>query len=86
MQILVAITILSFSILLWTATAITRRMRAGHKLERSTLLRPNFSTDDLTATEGTLTSEVNLVQHQELQNGATHMGWSISSSYPHQNA
>ncbi|HUZ96938.1 MAG TPA: hypothetical protein VMU57_18695 [Edaphobacter sp.] len=44
MRILFAISILSFLALIWAAVAITRRIRASHKLESaSTPVQPEFS-------------------------------------------
>lgn len=85
MQILFAITIVSFFLLLWAAFAITRRIYDSHKLEKSALATPDFRQDESTATENALSSQSHFVQHQKFQNGATQVGWSISSTRPHQN-
>lgn len=53
MKILFAISILSFLVLLWAAIAITRRIRASHRLERSSAsTQPEFSQYLFAATEG----------------------------------
>lgn len=54
MRILFAISILSFLVLLWAAVAITRRIRASHKLKASsTSTQPEFSQYLSAAAEGT---------------------------------
>jgi hypothetical protein len=52
MKILFAISILSFLVLLWAAIAITRRIRASHRAERSgASTQPEFSQYLFAATE-----------------------------------
>jgi hypothetical protein len=53
MQILFAITILSFLALVWTAVAIARRIRAGHQYKTPTKSQPDFSRYFVETIEGT---------------------------------
>jgi hypothetical protein len=63
MQILFAISILCFLVLLWAAVAMTRRIRASHRLERSsTQSQPDFSQYLLAAAQGNSTSESSNMQ------------------------
>lgn len=77
MKILFAISLLSFLVLLWAAVAITRRIRATHRLERSsTPAQPEFSQYLFAATEGA---------NNPLSDSATHplhQDLSASRSWP----
>jgi len=67
MKILFAISILSFLVLLWAAIAITRRIRASHRLERSSASsQPEFSQFLFAATEG-----ANAGTHSPVPSGPT---------------
>lgn len=68
MQILFAISIVSFLVLLWAAVAITRRIRASHKAERSsTTSQTEFSQYLFAAAEG-MPSTSHTVAHHSAQN------------------
>jgi hypothetical protein len=84
MQVLFAITIVSFFLLLWAAFAITRRIRASQQLKRSSLAQPDFRRDESDATEST-SSQSHSVQQQKSKSSAQHIGWKISPTRPHQN-
>jgi len=79
MQILFAISILSFLVLLWAAVAITRRIRATHKRENSsTQSQPDFSQYLFAAAEGANTSSSHLVHHQPSKDAEDTKSWNIS--------
>ena len=78
MQILFAISIVSFLVLVWAAVAITRRVRASHKLERaSTPPQPDFSQFLFAAAEGENVPP-SPVQHQTARDISADLGWTIS--------
>jgi hypothetical protein len=81
MQILFVISILSLLVLLWSAVAITRRIRTSHKLESSsTQSQPEFSQYLFSATEGTNASPPQSVRHPEDHDPAVYSSWNMSPS------
>ncbi|MEO6910513.1 MAG: hypothetical protein ABI158_06285 [Edaphobacter sp.] len=79
MQILFAISILSFLVLLWAAVAFTRRIRATHQRESSSpQSQPDFSQYLFTAAEGADTPSSRPAHHQPVKNAEDASSWHAS--------
>lgn len=78
MQILFAISIVSFLLLLWAAVAITRHILASHKPERSSELQPGFNQHHIDASEAANSSASHSMHSPKGQTVAAHMDWNLS--------
>jgi hypothetical protein len=82
MQILFAISILSFLVLLWAAVAITRRIRASHRLERSsTVSQPEFNQYFFAAAEGVNNPLSHTAAHPSPQDLSANGSWLANQSH-----